>query len=142
MPPAHTRSINQGSSHSTAPPSCYYRLLHSTTFTLLHARTGGWAWLDLGPLAVTPDPPPTNLTLQAQSDARMAGLYHLYLQGLVNANLTLANHFSSVVAWGASGFWGLMQWMDQDPATAPKLQVGCWCAAAHSQPRSCRLGGS
>lgn len=57
----------------------------------------------------------------------MYGLYRRYMSGLRDtANMTLMTHYSSVTPYGQSGSWGLMEWMDQQPATAPKLQVGSW----------------
>lgn len=62
--------------------------------------------------------------LQANRDGGMYRLYTRYLNGLKGANLSLVCHYSSVTAYSRYGSWGLMEWMDQDPRTAPKLQVG------------------
>ena len=61
--------------------------------------------------------------MQANRDARMEGIYTRYLQDLVDANLTLVMHYSSVTPYSQYGSWGLMEWMDQDPTKAPKLRV-------------------
>jgi hypothetical protein len=68
--------------------------------------------------------PCTCLTAQASRDQRMKGIYESYMHGLRGANVSLVMHYSSVTTYSQYGSWGLMEWMDQDPNTAPKLQVG------------------
>ena len=71
-------------------------------------------------------PPPhthTRTHPQANRHPAMSGLYSRYLSGLVSAGVSRIVHFSSLGAASRFGSWGLAEWQDQDPATAPKQQV-------------------
>jgi hypothetical protein len=50
----------------------------------------------------------------------MYGLYQRYYAGLAKAGVRLIIQFDSM----GGTTWGLSEWQDQDPKTAPKLQVG------------------
>lgn len=56
----------------------------------------------------------------------MYGLYQRYYTGLVIAGVQLITQFDSM----GGPTWGLSEWQDQDPKTAPKLQVGALHSAA------------
>jgi hypothetical protein len=49
----------------------------------------------------------------------MYGLYQRYYAGLAKAGVQLITQFDSM----GGTTWGLSEWQDQDPKTAPKLQV-------------------
>jgi hypothetical protein len=53
----------------------------------------------------------------------MYGLYQRYYAGLAKAGVQLITQFDSM----GGTTWGLAEWQDQDPKTAPKLQVGRGC---------------
>jgi len=59
----------------------------------------------------------------ANLDPRMGELYSENLRGWESAGGALFCHFSSVARWSKSGFWGLLQSYDEDPASSPKLQA-------------------
>eukprot|EP00198_Chlamydomonas_reinhardtii_P009567 XP_001698904.1 predicted protein [Chlamydomonas reinhardtii] len=63
------------------------------------------------------------LPAQANRHPAMSGLYSRYLSGLVSAGVSRIVHFSSLGAASRFGSWGLAEWQDQDPATAPKQQA-------------------
>jgi hypothetical protein len=65
-----------------------------------------------------------SFALQANRDPGMYGLYKQYMNGLVAAGMNLFVHYSSITWYTAGQSFGLQEWMDQDPATAYKLNVG------------------
>jgi hypothetical protein len=65
---------------------------------------------------------PTCLTRfdEANRDARMGTIYQNYLNDW-KQNGDEFTHFYNVGRWGPFGYWGLLEFQDQDPATSPKF---------------------
>ncbi|MEI8309286.1 MAG: hypothetical protein WCH98_00880 [Verrucomicrobiota bacterium] len=63
------------------------------------------------------------LLCQANRDPRMGAIYTDYLDHWTRAGGKLHNLFNSVGRYGRYGFWGLLETVTQDPATAPKYQA-------------------
>uniref|UniRef100_A0A383V938 EGF-like domain-containing protein n=1 Tax=Tetradesmus obliquus TaxID=3088 RepID=A0A383V938_TETOB len=75
---------------------------------------------------------------QANRDPAMYGLYQRYYTGLVTAGVQLITQFDSM----GGPTWGLSEWQDQDPKTAPKLQAVQDFIAANANASSCSGSGS
>lgn len=62
--------------------------------------------------------------MQAARDGGMYRLYRQYMSRLRSeAGMTHISHYSSIGAYSKYGSWGLMEWGDQEPSTAPKLMA-------------------
>ncbi|GLC60709.1 hypothetical protein PLESTB_001660900 [Pleodorina starrii] len=72
--------------------------------------------------SMTGDGSSNDLAIAANRDPAMAGVYRMYLEGLVAANVSRVVHYSSITAYTKHGSWGLMEAQDQDPDEAPKYQ--------------------
>ncbi|KAG2422805.1 hypothetical protein HXX76_015752 [Chlamydomonas incerta] len=86
------------------------------------AAAGKPLWAYEAGQGLTGDGSSTDLAIQANRHPAMAALYTRYLAGLAAAGVSRTVHFSSVGAFSRYGAWGLAEWQDQDPATAPKQQ--------------------
>lgn len=65
----------------------------------------------------------TRLLIAAQADPRMGDCYQRYLNVWKQNGGGVFCHFSSVAPNSKWGSWGLLQFMDDDPARSPKLQA-------------------
>lgn len=65
----------------------------------------------------------TALFQRANADPRMGRLYRQYSDAWDQVGGDLFCTFSSVGTWSKWGSWGLLQYYDDDPATAPKYQA-------------------
>jgi hypothetical protein len=64
------------------------------------------------------------LLADANRDPRMGDLYRDYFAHWNNiTGGTLFCHWNAISAYGRHGYWGLLEWRDQDPATSPKYQA-------------------
>lgn len=63
----------------------------------------------------------TRLFLAANAHPRMAGIYRKYYAAWEAAGGDLLCHFSSVGEWSKWGSWGLLQYADDPPESAPKF---------------------
>ena len=70
----------------------------------------------------------------AHSSPRMRDVYREYLETWVAAGGDLLNHFNDIGRGGKWGYWGLLERVTQDPATAPKYLGLLDFIAAHPLP--------
>ncbi len=63
----------------------------------------------------------TALFSAANRHPRMGALYARYLEGWKAAGGDLLCHFSSVARTGKWGYWGLLEYFDDEPSKSPKL---------------------
>jgi len=73
------------------------------------------------------------LLCQANRDPRMGMIYKDYLDHWTRAGGKLHNLFNSVGRYGRYGFWGLLETVTQDPATAPKYLAALKWANSREQ---------
>jgi len=68
---------------------------------------------------------------QAHASPAMRGVYREYLEAWFEAGGDLLNHYFDIGRGGHSGFWGALDRVTQDPATAPKYLALLDGVAAH-----------
>ena len=73
----------------------------------------------------------TALFMAAHNNPRMRGVYAEYYSQWVAAGGDTMNQYSDVGNWSKWGLWGSLQYVTQDPATAPKYQGLLDFIAAH-----------
>ena len=76
----------------------------------------------------------TALFTAAHNNPRMRGVYAEYYGQWVAAGGDTMNQYSDVGNWSKWGLWGSLQYVTQDPATAPKYQGLLDFIAAHPTP--------
>ena len=76
----------------------------------------------------------TALFMAAHNNPRMRGVYAEYYSQWVAAGGDTMNQYSDVGNWSKWGLWGSLQYVTQDPATAPKYQGLLDFIAAHPTP--------
>lgn len=79
----------------------------------------------------------TKLLQAANRHPRMEGIYQRYFDGWRAAGGGLFCYFSSVGSWSKWGSWGLLEYLDEDPAESPKYRAVRAAASAWGQ----RVGG-
>jgi hypothetical protein len=77
--------------------------------------------------------------LQVNRHPEIANIMKKYLSDLVGAGIELIMQFTDLGAFGSWGCWGLMEFQDQDPKTAPKYQAMQEFIAANAS--KCPAGG-
>ena len=73
----------------------------------------------------------TSLFIAAHNNPRMKDAYVEYYGQWVAAGGDTMNQFNDIGGWSKWGLWGSMQYVTQDPATAPKYQGLLSFIAAH-----------
>ena len=73
----------------------------------------------------------TALFMAAHNNPRMRGVYAEYYSQWMAAGGDTMNQYSDVGNWSKWGLWGSLQYVTQDPATAPKYQGLLDFIAAH-----------
>ena len=63
------------------------------------------------------------LMASANRDPRMGELYKRYFEHWHNAGGSLFCHWNATSQYGRYGYWGLLEWRDQDTETSPKYQA-------------------
>ena len=76
----------------------------------------------------------TALFMAAHNNPRMRSVYTEYYTQWVAAGGDTMNQYSDVGNWSKWGLWGSLQYVTQDPATAPKYQGLLDFIAAHPTP--------
>jgi len=76
----------------------------------------------------------TALFMAAHNNPRMRAVYAEYYSQWVAAGGDTMNQYSDVGNWSKWGLWGSLQYVTQDPATAPKYQGLLDFIAAHPTP--------
>jgi hypothetical protein len=76
----------------------------------------------------------TALFTAAHNNPRMRGVYAEYFGQWVAAGGDTMNQYADVGNWSKWGLWGSLQYVTQDPATAPKYQGLLDFIAAHPTP--------
>jgi len=77
----------------------------------------------------------TALFMAAHTNPRMRDVYREYYSQWVAAGGDTMNQYSDVGNWSKWGLWGALQYVTQDPATAPKYQGLTDFIAAHPPGR-------
>jgi hypothetical protein len=75
----------------------------------------------------------TSLFLRANADPRMGALHDDYFRAWVQSGGAEFAYFSSVGGWSKWGSWGVLQYVDEDPAKSPKWQALKRFAASRGQ---------
>lgn len=78
--------------------------------------------------------PLTKLLHAANANPRIGAIYRTYFDAWREAGGDLFCYFSSVGAWSKWGSWGLLQYLDEDPAKSPKFEAATSWARSLSQP--------
>ena len=76
----------------------------------------------------------TALFASAHNNPRMRDVYAEYYSQWVAAGGDTMNQYSDIGNWSKWGLWGSLQYVTQDPATAPKYQGLLDFIAAHPTP--------
>jgi hypothetical protein len=76
----------------------------------------------------------TALFTSAHNNPRMRDVYAEYYRQWIAAGGDTMNQYSDIGNWSKWGLWGSLQYLTQDPATAPKYQGLLDFIAAHPTP--------